>query len=274
MHDIFNYSPPPAASSDESDSESEGGGGAGAGGNRYGTGGKGGADPSVVKEGVVVLGDTPDSAQRKTRPALLLDDDDDEEFHLVDTPHRKPVGSKKRKNAKQVCSQEKLQKTKMHSVLTKNAATVAALRGEKEDNVQGMVRRLKNTAARERQGGEERRRREFQASAPVVVGDGEGDDLVVSPGFRAPTAAVADEGAGNAGEKIKIKVVMPNGKDKHAMRLSMTDKFEKVFKKLRELLPAGQDFALDFDGDEVTPESTPQGLDVEDEDQIDVILKR
>ena len=38
--------------------------------------------------------------------------------------------------------------------------------------------------------------------------------------------------------------------------------------------PTGQVVAEAPGGDEVTPESTPQGLDVEDEDQIDVILKR
>ena len=286
MHELWDFAPPTVSDSDDSDSDgtSDGGGGRGltplASPSRRSPPGKG--------EDVVITLDS--SCEKEKRPPghCNVFSNEADEFELMGTPlksfkkrRRNGVAKKREKREKEAKKLEEILKevsrgstalnwttmtmtkgveelTKLFcflSILMQNAATVAKLKGEKE-NVDGLVKALKSDAAREE---EERRTRELELEASDAAQEVvEGEDALLPTG---------------ASQRILISVRLPHEKDVRKLRLSMTDKFSKVFEAIGDILGGGKRFVLSFDGEQLLPGMTPQELDMEDEDLVDVHLK-
>ncbi|CAM0881638.1 unnamed protein product [Alopecurus aequalis] len=93
---------------------------------------------------------------------------------------------------------------------------------------------------------------------------------------KPPESVVLDEPTEPQMKKSKEKIcIMIQDKDlKQQFRLCKDEKFEKLFKayaKKVQLNPSNLTFI--FDGDKINPASTPQDLDLEDEDMIEVRRK-
>ncbi|QDZ21615.1 Rad60-SLD domain-containing protein [Chloropicon primus] len=237
MHELWDFAPPTVSDSDDSDSDgtSEDGGGRGLTPLASHSRGKG--------EGTVIILDS--SCEKGKRPPgdCNVFGNEADEFELMDTPLKSP---KKRRRAGVTKKREKQEEEakKLEEILKQNAATVAKLKGEKE-NVDGLVKALKSDAARE-------------ASAAAQEVEEEEEDGLLTAGIS---------------QRILISVRLPHEKDARKLRLSMTDKFSKVFEAIGGILGGGKKFVLSFDGEQLDPGMTPQELDMEDEDLVDVHLK-
>jgi len=74
-------------------------------------------------------------------------------------------------------------------------------------------------------------------------------------------------------EKILLKVQNKNG-SAQSIRIYSSDKFEKLFSAYAKLVGASPSaFSFRFDGDQLSPSSTPKELDLENDDIIEVYDK-
>lgn len=75
-------------------------------------------------------------------------------------------------------------------------------------------------------------------------------------------------------ERKKIIISIQDKDGQKPFRMYKDDKFEKLFKMYADKVKLKMEsLVFSFDGDKVSPTSTPEGLDMEDEDMIEVHIK-
>ncbi|KAI5677378.1 hypothetical protein M9H77_08328 [Catharanthus roseus] len=76
-------------------------------------------------------------------------------------------------------------------------------------------------------------------------------------------------------DRAKIIISIQNKDEAKQFRIYMDDKFEKLFKLYADKLKLDQQkLVFSFDGDKISPAATPGGLGMEDNDIIEVHLKK
>ena len=264
MHDLWNFSPPPAMSSSSSSD---------------GDGDKDDKDENESfkrkqlggEETVVLLDDDDDTPARKNSKeegkgkGSGEEEEEDEDFVLG-------LGSALSPSKKRQRKQTMRNSLEMQKLLSANARTMESLKDEEYESVDGFFDRLKNTAREE-----EEKRAAFRQQTSSLRGKHEDEEgLYLGDYNKTAGRSCCETLAGKEGEggdiasgKIVIVVKLSDGKQ-HEFRLSTKDKMSKVFKKMGEILGEGKKFVLSFDGDKLTEENTPEGLDMEDRDVIDL----
>lgn len=264
MHDLWNFSPPPAMSSSSSSD------------------GNGDKDKDEnesfkrkqvgVEETVVLLDDEDDTPARKKSEeegkgkgkGSGEEGEEDEDFVLG-------LGSALSPSMKRQRKQTMRNSLEMQKLLSANARTMESLKDEEYESVDGFFDRLKNTAREE-----EEKRAAFRQQTSSLRGKHEDEEGLYLGDYNKTAGRSCETLAGKEGEggdissgKIVIVVKLSDGKQ-HEFRLSTKDKMSKVFNKMGEILGEGKKFVLSFDGDKLTEENTPEGLDMEDRDVIDL----
>ncbi|KAI4357731.1 hypothetical protein L6164_001662 [Bauhinia variegata] len=75
-------------------------------------------------------------------------------------------------------------------------------------------------------------------------------------------------------ERVKIVICIQNKDEQKQFRIYMDDKFERLFKMYAEKQKLDpKHLVFSFDGDKINPSQTPAGLEMEDDDIIEVHVK-
>ncbi|XP_074309554.1 uncharacterized protein LOC141644038 [Silene latifolia] len=93
-------------------------------------------------------------------------------------------------------------------------------------------------------------------------------------GVEQTTLESADEPAKPAADRPKIVISIQDKSETKPCRIYADDKFEHLFKRYAAKLKIElEKLVFSFDGDKIDPESTPNSLGMEDDDQIEVNVK-
>ncbi|XP_027098450.1 uncharacterized protein [Coffea arabica] len=92
---------------------------------------------------------------------------------------------------------------------------------------------------------------------------------------QSPTRGVAEQPSDTCQERAKIVITIQDKDGPKQFRVFMDDKFERLFKMYAEKVKLDlQNLVFCFDGDKISPTATPAGLEMEENDIIEVYVKR